>query len=96
MLKFGEINPLNVFCLRQVHHCPPHFQKIIYDARTADKKITDWIYENLAGRFYLGDTYIHESGESPKIQKCVAFETHSEATYFSLMLDKLNSYTSIF
>ena len=96
MLKHGEINPLNVFGLRQMSHCPPHFERVPFDIRTSEKKISDWIYENLSGRFWLGDVF--EDGQSDSVSsrcKCVAFEEHSEASYFALNLDQLNTHAFI-
>ena len=63
MLKHGEVNPLDVFGLRKLDHCPPHFERVIFDLRLSKKDIIDWIYENLEGRFYHGsyDT-ISENG----------------------------------
>jgi hypothetical protein len=57
MLKYGEVNPLNVFGLRRLDHCPPHFTKIHFDLRTSFKDITDWVFENLEGRFYANDSF---------------------------------------
>lgn len=90
MLKYGEVNPLNVFGLRLVEHCPPHFERVTFDIRTSAKQISDWIYENLEGRFWLGDVYDSGPTGSVSINKCAAFEKHSEASYFSLMLDTIN------
>lgn len=90
MLKHGEINPLNVFGLRRVSHCPPHFERVVFDIKTTEKKISDWVFENLAGRFWLGDVYDNTAGGSTIQQKCVAFEEPSEASYFSLLLDSVN------
>jgi hypothetical protein len=89
MLKHGEINPLNVHGLRQLHHCPPHFEKVLFDIKTREKDITDWIYENLEGRFYIGNVDEKLSG---KIQRkaCVGFESPGEASYFSLFLEQIN------
>ena len=96
MLKHGEVNPLNVFGLRQLDHCPPHFQIITFDLRTGLKDITDWIYENLEGRFYVGDHFdANEQDPSKlKMQKAVGFELHEEASYFGLFLPSINSYRS--
>lgn len=93
MLKHGEVNPLNVFDLRQLSHCPPHFMVVPFDLRTSIKDITDWIYEHLSGRFYIGD-YFDSSDEDPskvKMQKVVAFELHEEASYFGLFLPNINT-----
>lgn len=93
MLKYGEINPLNVFGLRQLTtHCPPHFEKVVFDIKTSEKRITDWIYENLSGRFWISDVYTGHDNDKPAMCKCVAFEEKSEASYFALCLDQINVY----
>jgi hypothetical protein len=91
MLKYGEANPLDVFGLRQLDHCPPHFERIAFDLRATPKDITDWIYENLSGRFYVGDeTVTDEPTGQFKIQKVAGFERHEEASYFGLFLPDIN------
>jgi len=97
MLKHGEINPLNIFGLRRLDHCPPHFQSIVFDCQSsAPKKISDWIYENLSGRFYYADVYVKDSpndlssGKLLSMKKMAAFEIHEEASYFALVLPTLN------
>lgn len=89
MLKYGEVNPLNVAGLREIDHCPPHFQRVEFTLATGNKQIKDWIYENLNGRFWIGHAYNQEAGI--QMYTCVAFEISSEASYFALMLDKINS-----
>jgi hypothetical protein len=91
MLKHDEVNPLNVFGLRRVEHCPPHFVCFTFDLRVTDKQITDWVYENLAGRFFFGDHYSLDSKDHIAMCKCLAFEEPSELTYFGLFVDQLNS-----
>jgi hypothetical protein len=89
MLKHNEANPLAVFGLRRVEHCPPHFTKVLFDSYTLEKQITDWIYEHFSGRFYYGDFY--KEGESGKtgVTRCAAFEEPGEASYFTLILDTI-------
>lgn len=89
MLKHGEVNPLNVHNLRKWDECPPHFEKVFFESRTYDRDILNWIYENLEGRFYLGEHITTDSG-SLVSRKCAAFERHHEASYFTLMLDTFN------
>lgn len=93
MLKYNEVNPLNVFGLRRLAHCPPHFEILCFDLKTQEKNITDWIYENLASRFFVGDTYI-VSPENGNMILChkVGFEDPSELTYFGMFLDTINAY----
>jgi hypothetical protein len=61
-----------------------------FDLKTESKYITDWIYENLAGRFYFSDAYNLDS--QGKTQMCyrAAFEHGSEASMFGLMLETIN------
>ncbi len=95
MLKYGEVNPLAVFGLRRVEHCPPHFTRVEFDARVTDKEIADWIYTNLLGRFYVGDRYVLSTSGSATIVKCAAFENSGEASYFALQLDQINEHQSL-
>jgi hypothetical protein len=91
MLKHGEANPLNVFGLRQLTHCPPHFERVQFDLYVHEKYLTDWIYENLEGRFYMGPIDITQPNNGPTFrQTLVAFEQANEATYFSMFLPQLN------
>lgn len=91
MLKHNEVNALSVFELRRVDHCPPHFTRFSFDLNVQDKQVTDWIYENLSGRFYFGDEYfVHESNGKVGMRKCAAFEQAGEASYFALQLDTIN------
>lgn len=90
MLKYGEVNPLNVHGIRRVNHCPPHFVKILFDLRSSEKAITDWVYENLEGRFWMGDRYIKLEDGTITFKKGIGFELGSEASYFSMFLDKIN------
>ena len=90
MLKHGEPNPLNIFGLRQLNHCPPHFERVVFDAgfMSSDKGIKDWIWENLEGRFYLGVQDAYE-GNKLQRQQLAAFESTSEASYFALFLPQI-------
>ena len=91
MLRYGEINPLNVHGLRQMEHLPPHFTTFYFDLRTSDKTISDWIFTNLSGRFYYGDHISEDPSGRRSMSKIVAFEIPAEATYFGLMIDSVNS-----
>ena len=90
-------NPLNTFGLRELEHCPPHFYAVDFGISTAEKRLRDWIWENLQGRFYFGDAYsINRDSSSNKkyviMNKQAAFEVHSEASYFALVLPELNKF----
>jgi hypothetical protein len=90
MLKYGEANPLVVFGLRQLDHCPPHFTPVDFKLRVQSKAISDWIWDNMSGRFYYGDYYYKTSGGSVDLDKRVAFEIPGEASMFALILDQIN------
>ena len=94
MLKHNEVNPLSVFGLRRVEHCPPHFTTLLFDSYVLEKVISDYIYEHLTGRFYLGECFDFEEDGSRTAQKMVAFELPSEASYFSLILHTINNQTT--
>lgn len=90
MLKHNEINPLAVFGLRRVDHCPPHFSPVRFDIKVNEKQITDWIWEHLDGRFYFGEYYYDSGNGAFASQKMAAFEEPGEASYFALVLDTVN------
>lgn len=91
MLKHGEVNPLNVFGLRRLQHCPPHFECVEFNLRAPLKDIIDWIYGNTDSRFYVGDRYKKQNGSSTVLTCVAAFENPSETSYFALMLDTFNA-----
>ena len=90
MLKYGDVNPLTVFGLRQLEHCPPHFTPVDFVLNSTPKHITDWIWVNLQGRFYFGE-WITTKPNYTKVQRA-AFESPAEASYFSLLLDTVNNF----
>lgn len=95
MIENYQPNPLNTFNLRETDFCPPHFYVVDFDLSGPDKKIRDWIWENLHGRFYFGDGYSVSSGSNnryTRLQKRAAFENHSEASYFAMVLPELNKF----
>jgi hypothetical protein len=65
-----------------------------FELRTSTKQITDWIYENLESRFYIGDVYYQTQGGSVAMSTQVAFENPGEASMFALMLDQINNYNA--
>lgn len=95
MLKHNEVNPLNVHQLRRMEFCPPHFTPVFFDLSAAEKTISDWIWENLEGRFCLIDHY-QTSDTGNNMQKMAAFEQPGEASYFALILNTINSYDNNF
>jgi hypothetical protein len=92
MLKHNEVNPLAVFGLRELEHCPPHFVKVEFELKATEKTISDWIWTNLSGRFWYGDWYSKDESNNVTFQKCAAFESPGEASMFALMLDQVNKH----
>lgn len=92
MLKHGEVNPLSVFGLRELEHCPPHFTAVDFELRAQPNTISNWIWTNLSGRFYYGDYYRRTENGSVIMYKRAAFEIAGEASMFALILDTVNKY----
>lgn len=92
MLKYGEANPLAVFGLRQLEHCPPHFTVVDFNVQTQQKIILDWIWTNLSGRFYLGEYYYKGTENTVHLTCRAAFELPGEASMFGLILDTINKH----
>jgi hypothetical protein len=90
MFKHGNANPLNVFGLRRLQYCPNYFEIIVFTLYTNDKVITDWIYENLTGRFYFGDKVVLNADNKTTIEKVAGFEKPDEASFFGLLLPNIN------
>lgn len=93
-----EVNWANLTNTQRVEHCPPHFTPIYFSLYTVEQHIANWLHENCAGRFYLGDSYVRDADVLTNLglHKVVAFENPEEATYFTLMLGQINQYTDPF
>jgi hypothetical protein len=92
VLKYGEVNKLEVFGLRELERCPPHFTKVQFDLKTSEKDISDWVWTNLTGRFWYGDYYYKTPDGSVAFSKLMAFELPGEASMFALILDQINKH----
>ncbi len=90
MLKHNEVNPMAVFGLRELEHCPPHFSRVEFELKSNEKVISDWIWANLDGRFWYGDWYLKDVVGNVGFHKCAAFEVPGEASMFALILDQIN------
>jgi hypothetical protein len=92
MLKYNEANPLTVFGLRELDHCPPHFTPVTFELKCTEKIISDWIWTNLTGRFYYGEQYYKDADANVHSHRCAAFEIAAEASMFALILDQINTF----
>jgi hypothetical protein len=65
----------------------------MFEPYATEKQITDWLYENLEGRFYVGNIDVARTPGGKPIDRnlLVAFELAAEASYFSLILPTINT-----
>jgi hypothetical protein len=95
MLSTGEVNPLAVWGVRRLYHCPPHFVviKLSPNTQSKEKLMSDWIWVNFTGRFYLGPGWdlLSENEGSPNVTQLTfaGFEIPGEAMLFSLVAPDL-------
>jgi hypothetical protein len=80
MLKYGDVNPLAVHGIRELSWLTPQCEVVTGEFTGDLKKISNWVYENTVGRFYLA-TCVKNS----KNMVVIGFENPSEASYFVLM-----------
>jgi len=103
MLRDGEPNPLNIYGNRQIEGtCPPHFTQVKFDLyiHQSHKEFADWIWENLEGRFWIGDIFEAPSKDQSvsalkvnhkvDMYVCAAFESPGEATMFAMCKDQIS------
>ena len=65
----------------------------MFEPYATEKQITDWLYENLEGRFYVGNIDVARTPGGKPIDRnlLVAFELPAEASYFSLVLPSMRA-----
>jgi hypothetical protein len=91
MLRDGTPNVLTVHGLREVESCPPHFTKVPFSLNGNKKDYTDWIWENLEGRFWFDDLYYINDSGNMEMSACAAFEIPGEASMFALCLSQITA-----
>lgn len=89
MDKKLKVNPLNVFGMRRVTFCPPHFESTtVALTYNMSKALETWIDEHTRGRYYIGtrlDSNIFDGSKSRvKYSTVVSFETSKDLSYFLL------------
>lgn len=82
---YDEPNPLAVHDLRELKHKAPHLEEIAFQLKCNEKNIVNWLYENTVGRFFVETKPI-----DGRMSMIVAFENHSESSFFALQLDMIN------
>lgn len=89
-LAKNTISKFNIFGLRKVKSCPPHFKTVCipykWDTVTS---VEDWIYENLSGRYYIGKNISLDNNSTLQTSVLIGFENHKEASFFLLAYGNL-------
>lgn len=76
----SESEYLELKRLRQLEFFSGHLTVVdVGQYRKYEKRITDWIWSNTSGRFWIGDHY-----ENKQWKFLVCFEVPYEASFFSL------------
>lgn len=84
-----KINPLNVLDCREVHTPPPYFSYHCVELRfRVSETLRPWIYENLKGRFYIGETLRLDSNQF-NVKLKIGFEEPKELSFFLLACSHL-------
>jgi hypothetical protein len=84
-LAKNTISKFNIFGLRKVNSCPPHFKTITVPYKwNTSGDVETWIYENLSGRYYIGKTVKLDADSTLQTVILIGFENHKEATFFLL------------
>jgi hypothetical protein len=82
-MSFSMMNEAEFITLkrsRQLESCSSHLTLVDVSAHQRQKKqISDWIWSNLQGRFWIGDLY-----RNRRWGFYVGFEQEYEASYFAL------------
>lgn len=91
MDKKRKVNPLNVFGMRRVKFCPPHFESANIELTyNIAKSLENWIDENTKGRYYIGQQVSNEPTSNDPTKKrikystVVSFENNKDLSYFLL------------
>jgi len=84
-----KINPLNILDCREVHTPPPYFSYHFIELRfNVTDVLRSWIFENLKGRFYIGETLGLEHNQF-KVKLKIGFEEPRELSFFLLACSHL-------
>lgn len=84
-LKNGKVNPLNVLGIRKVefpaHHF--HYKTIAKYTPSFQSTIDRWIYDNLNGRYYIGQS-VDLVDNTIVFTTKIGFEVEKELSFFNL------------
>lgn len=85
-LKHGKPNPLNLLDLRRVRFPARHFHYTTVTRFNPNRSmsIDDWIYQNLNGRYYVGQTIVLDNTNTISYATKIGFEEEKELSFFLL------------
>ena len=90
-LKHGKPNPLNLLDLRRVRFPARHFHYTVLNKFNPNRSMSmdDWIYQNLNGRYYVGQTVILDDTNTIAYVTKIGFEEEKELSFFLLAYPNL-------
>jgi len=90
-IKNGKPNPLNFLDLRRVDFPARHFHftTILKYSPSSVKKMDDWIFTNLNGRYYIGQGIDLDHNNSVVYITKLGFEQEKEMSFFLLSYSNL-------
>jgi hypothetical protein len=91
-IKNGKPNPLNYFDLRRTSFPAKHFhfQIISKYSPVLLKSIDRWIYQNLNGRYYVGQALSLDNTNTIIHVIKIGFEQDKELSFFNIACPHLN------
>jgi len=90
-IKNGKPNPLNFLDLRRVRFPARHFHYVNLSKYSPSvlKGADEWIYNNLNGRYYIGQGLSLDSTNSIIYVTKIGFEQEKELSFFLLSYSNL-------
>jgi len=90
-LKHGKPNPLNLLDLRRVHFPARHFYYITLGKFNTNRvyKIDNWIFNNLNGRYYVGQSIGLDNKNIITYYLNIGFEEEKELSFFLLAYSEI-------
>jgi hypothetical protein len=90
-LKHGKPNPLNFLDLRRVQFPARHFHYTTLPKYSPGivKSVDNWIYNNLNGRYYVGQAIDLDNTNTITYVTKIGFEQEKEISFFLLSYSNL-------